>query len=513
MASLLKAPLPARLPASIRLLNATQPIKVSRIVSCRCASVPRSLVHVPSSATATVISQFSTASASITTPSPSSSTTSVKSEDKISKLQQRELKGVGIRWIKQYIKLCEFKHKHGHCDMSTKYNRFLREWCNKQRENYDSGKLKKSQIRALEDEGFVWDPDQMCFDERVAELEKFKSEHNHCLVPTERKNQKHACSEQLRYWVSLMRSQYAKSLLDPEKIRVLDNMGFVWNVHDHAWNAKFEEMERFVYWFGHCAVPFNYKPSPGLGRWARFQIIQYEKHQRGEPSLLTEGRLEKLEKIKFPIGLEDNLSNEKWDIMFQQLKEYKTEHDHFYVEYSHQCKLGRWVHNQRHLYACGNLPDNLVRQLNDIGFHWDTKNISGAWINMFHKLKKYKEAQVAKKSDRYPPYHTSLGRWIFKQRKQYRLMLSGGKSNLTQEKIDLLKSIGFEFTPSIFKSWEERFEMLKKYKEEYGDCLVPARSSELGMWVANQRAQYTQIQEGKKSNLTQDRIDLLDGLG
>lgn len=521
MASLLKfrscclALLPAREIGVARLVvNTPQPaaavIKGFRIVISRRVSVPRSL-HVPSPATITpAVPIFSTTTASITTREESTSTTNTDAT--IRKLQQQKLKGVGRWWIRKYIDLCEFKHKYGHCDVPSKY-KYLREWCNKQRVNYGLKKLKKQQIRILNDEGFIWDVDQILFDDCFAELQKFKSEHNHCLVPTRKSNEKLACSQKLRNWVRRMRSQYAKSksLLDPEKIRMLDDISFVWNADDYFWKARFEELERFVYWHGHCAVPKNYKPNPGLGNWTRMQRFQYENHQRGEPSLLTEERLRMLEKIRFPVGLEDNSSAEKWDIMFQQVKEYKATHGHFWVQATGYRKLARWMRNQRHFYACGKLPNDFMGQLNSIGFDWEP-NSSGAWFEMYQNFKKYKEAQAAN-SFRYPPYRTSLGRWIFNQRQQYRLMLSGDESKLTQDKLDMLNSVGFEFTPSIVKSWEERFEMLKKYEEEHGNCLVPKKNNDLGMWVVSQRTQYRYLQEGKKSTLTQNKIDLLDGVG
>jgi hypothetical protein len=51
---------------------------------------------------------------------------------------------------------------------------------------------------------------------------------------------------------------------------------------------------------------------------------------------------------------------------------------------------------------------------------------------------------------------------------------------------------------------------LEAYKEEHGDCLVPAKSyeqdTELGHWVRNQRMKY-------KRGMRQDRIEKLEGLG
>ncbi len=59
-------------------------------------------------------------------------------------------------------------------------------------------------------------------------------------------------------------------------------------------------------------------------------------------------------------------------------------------------------------------------------------------------------------------------------------------------------------------TWDERYGELVAYKEEHGDCLVPAKyppNVHLGMWVSVQRTNY------KKNRLSQDRIAGLNNLG
>ena len=85
------------------------------------------------------------------------------------------------------------------------------------------------------------------------------------------------------------------------------------------------------------------------------------------------------------------------------------------------------------------------------------------------------------------------------------------KKKLNQQKIDLVNSIGFNWTSNV--TWEDRFEELKQYKETHGDCCVPKKNETLGKWVDNQRSQYKFFHESKKSLLNQHRIDLLDSIG
>ena len=61
----------------------------------------------------------------------------------------------------------------------------------------------------------------------------------------------------------------------------------------------------------------------------------------------------------------------------------------------------------------------------------------------------------------------------------------------------------------LFRSWEEMFQNLLKFKKEYGDCDVPARWKEnpqLGRWVGKQRTAY------KEGILNKEKVEKLEGL-
>lgn len=67
-----------------------------------------------------------------------------------------------------------------------------------------------------------------------------------------------------------------------------------------------------------------------------------------------------------------------------------------------------------------------------------------------------------------------------------------------------------------YSNFHARFEELTKYKEQFGNCLVPKKSTshpQLGIWVMNQRAQYKLMQQNKPSTITPERIQALEELG
>ena len=60
--------------------------------------------------------------------------------------------------------------------------------------------------------------------------------------------------------------------------------------------------------------------------------------------------------------------------------------------------------------------------------------------------------------------------------------------------------------------WLNKFETLKKYKKKHGDCLVLRNDPNLGGWVRDQRTQFKYFNEGKKSRIAIEMIDMLNSI-
>ncbi|KAL7503209.1 hypothetical protein ACHAXN_001030 [Cyclotella atomus] len=56
-------------------------------------------------------------------------------------------------------------------------------------------------------------------------------------------------------------------------------------------------------------------------------------------------------------------------------------------------------------------------------------------------------------------------------------------------------------TSKFEEKWLAKYEQLKQYKREHGDCLVPHAHSSLGKWVNNQRC--------RRVKILQDQIDMV----
>lgn len=131
-------------------------------------------------------------------------------------------------------------------------------------------------------------------------LVEFRNRHQHCLVPI-----LYPEDPSLARWVKkqrLNRQQMIhgkKTTLDHDRIKMLNEIGFVWEAKETLWEAKLKELKSFKKNYGHCSVPVMYPPNPALGTWVKFQRRQYKLYKKGHPSYLTLQRILALETVGF----------------------------------------------------------------------------------------------------------------------------------------------------------------------------------------------------------------------
>ena len=140
--------------------------------------------------------------------------------------------------------------------------------------------------------------------ERFQELVDFKKLHNHCNVP-----HRYPTNKKLAQWVKRQRYQYKlkalrrHSNLTDEREEQLDELGFVWDTHQAAWDDKFEELKQWKERNGHSSVPLH-DPEKSLAIWVKVQRRQYNlfhssSFEERKKSTITEDRIEKLNRIGF----------------------------------------------------------------------------------------------------------------------------------------------------------------------------------------------------------------------
>jgi predicted helicase len=115
-------------------------------------------------------------------------------------------------------------------------------------------------------------------------LEVFKERKGHCVVPVTYK----VDDNKLGSWIVSQRSR--KDRLSPASIERLDVLGFVWNIHEEAWENAFQKLQQFQAREGHCNVPTSHKETGfKLGGWVG--------KQRDKKSTLSVERIERLDAL------------------------------------------------------------------------------------------------------------------------------------------------------------------------------------------------------------------------
>eukprot|EP00978_Attheya_sp_CCMP212_P019551 scaffold54968_cov66-Attheya_sp.AAC.1 len=209
--------------------------------------------------------------------------------------------------------------------------------------------------------------------------------------------------------------------------------------------------------------------------------------------------------------------------MFAHLKEYAEEHGHTNVP-TQQGPLGRWVSTQRTFFdrlEKGNGVEwkekvHMRRDaLEKIGFEWYHLRVSeirwNQWNNMFQELVKFKENHG---HTNVPQRKNTLGQWVNTQRKNLVYREKGKRSHITQQRMDMLNEIEFDWVVQDNETrWTEKFSELLVFQKMNGHANVPRSQGSLGMWVRKQRRSYKLLSNGESSPLTEEHFHALDNIG
>ncbi|KAL3941945.1 MAG: hypothetical protein SGBAC_003773 [Bacillariaceae sp.] len=113
------------------------------------------------------------------------------------------------------------------------------------------------------------------------------------------------------------------------------------------------------------------------------------------------------------------------------------------------------------------------------------------------------------------PENPALAHWIKHQRGQHKAKHCGKHSTLTDAREQALENLGFVWD-SHRATWEERFRKIVQFQAIHGHSNLPSRyeaNPRLSTWVKCQRRQFKLFQQGKKSQMTKERIAKLTSIG
>ena len=191
-----------------------------------------------------------------------------------------------------------------------------------------------------------------------AKLLKFKEEHGDCLVPS-----RYPKDQQLGYWVVRQREHYKhgcadtgsnRGIMPKDRIEALENVGFVWDAKrkEVHWVQMLNKLKELKESTGHCDVRTVTESvvNKSLDMWTRKQRFFYWQLLKGKPTFMTEERIDLLDEVGFPWDRSNGSNEEIWELMFEQLQQFKKDHGHTTVPSEGDYKirhLHQWVEEQR----------------------------------------------------------------------------------------------------------------------------------------------------------------------
>jgi Helicase associated domain len=153
-----------------------------------------------------------------------------------------------------------------------------------------------------------------------------------------------------------------KETLSQAQQQQLNEVGFVWNALDAAWEEGLGYLKVYKQREGHCLVPQLHNENGfRLGSWVINRRQDKEKLSQAQQQQLNE------------VGFVWNALDAAWEEGLGYLKVYKQREGHCRVPQSHKengFRLGTWVRTQRDNKT---MPDNRRQRLDDLGFVWNVR--------------------------------------------------------------------------------------------------------------------------------------------
>ncbi|KAK1737667.1 helicase-associated domain-containing protein [Skeletonema marinoi] len=196
----------------------------------------------------------------------------------------------GSAWEEMFHQLLEYEDKHGDTLVPQRYtdNPQLGIWVNNQRRNGKNNSLTQERIDKLNEIGFMWEPIEAAWEEMLQQLMKYKEEHGDTLVPA-----KYPENRQLGIWVLTQRQNRKNNSLASERVDKLNEIGFVWEPLEAAWQSKYNKLNTFYKRYGHTKIPMGGDGDEELYYWCMRQ-----RHSKSTCSL-PRHRNDQLKRINF----------------------------------------------------------------------------------------------------------------------------------------------------------------------------------------------------------------------
>lgn len=462
-------------------------------------------------------------------------------------------------WNRRYQELAAWQRKYGHTNVTRSQNSVLGHWRDVQREFRKKGVLRAERIALLDEIGFEWTApgregmtreewNQHTWEEHFGRLRAFKERFGHCQVPVLWEEDR-----QLAGWAAEQRNRRKRGKLPEERLRLLDELGFVWKPHaqsklppfsgppprrwmEDLWNKRYAEMKEWHKLHGHTRVTES--QNAVLAKWREVQRrFRRSGKLRAERVALLEQigfEWESPRSVALPVT-ETSVSHEGknelvWRQWLEKLAAFKERHGHTQVpkHWPEDPKLAGWVAGQRKSWSRGALKPERRQALDDLGFEWKPAGrpmrIRRAppkpavqweklWEQRFGELKKFHQSHGHCRVPSHSEECSALSSWCYTQR------ALAGKNQLRPDRKARLDALGFRwdatdapglsYEEKLEQDWQHAFARLRAFKERHGHSRVPAKSKndpQLGSWCERQR------QRARQGGLKAEHRRLLESL-
>ena len=338
----------------------------------------------------------------------------------------------------------------------------------------------------LDDIEFSWDVFNEKWEEGFVKLSKYKEANGHCSVPA----RLNLDGFPLGKWVSHQRNK--RDSMPREYIAKLSAVGFVWDVLDAYWQARYCELLSFEKNFGHSNVPdHSGSANAQLGSWCSSQRTSYKN------GTLSKERINKLNLIQ---NWNWSQMDAYWERGYSNLMQYIGKEGHSsvpqkYVSELDGFKLGSWVSDRRR--SCTEEQRKVLDAT--AGWVWNVTE------EQFERgLREFVDYVADYGDGRVPSTYVTktgfkLGSWVSEKRKRKK------KNKVPEEQALRLSGIDQWVWDPLQQMFDSGFSKLLIYKNREGDCFVPRKHQEdgfnLGYWVSNLRKKKNRISSENKQRL------------
>jgi hypothetical protein len=165
-------------------------------------------------------------------------------------------------------------------------------------------------------------------------------------------------------WLKDVRKSKKQGRLDPQYVRQLEKLGFVWDPIKQYQKNFYAALLDYRKRYGDCRVPYKWPKNRSLASWVSRMRTAKRKN------LLPKAKIRELDQIGFAWSIDPRSA---WQQRFKELERFKKKHGHCNVpkNCTLNVALSRWVSRTRQRKKLGKLAKDRIRHLTALGFCWD----------------------------------------------------------------------------------------------------------------------------------------------